>query len=214
MTKRRIVVTGVGIVSPIGIGKAAFLDSLRLGRSGIRRVSCFDPSSFPTKVAGEVSDFDPLKFLEPKKDAELIDLYCGVGLFSICFAEQYQKVIGIEEGNEAVLWAKKNAEGNGVSNSKFIEGKAENILPTLPLDATKHHVVIDPPRVGMKKEVVDALLRMPNIERLVYVSCNPGTLIRDLQLLSPRFVIQKVQPVDMFPQTKHLEAIVLLTPIA
>ena len=150
--------------------------------------------------------------LQPSKDLDLLDLYCGAGLFAICFSKDYEAAIGIEESEDAIRFARENAESNGAANIQFSVGKAEELLSKLVLQNRKLHVVVDPPRVGMKKEAVEMLLKMSNIERLVYVSCHPATLIRDLKLLSERFRVEKVQPVDMFPQTKHLEVITLLSP--
>ncbi len=153
------------------------------------------------------------KFLEPSFDANLLDLYCGVGLFGICLAGRYGRVLGIEEGEEAVFYARENAKTNGVANTEFVLGRAEEALSQIPdFFGEKLHVILDPPRIGMKKEAIQFLLKLPKIERIVYVSCNPATLIRDLKLFSPRFRIEKIQPLDLFPQTKHLETIVLLLP--
>ncbi len=148
----------------------------------------------------------------------LLDLYCGVGLFAICLAENYESVLGIEDGEEAVMFARRNAAANGIQNAQFQCGRVEDIAWKLgtgtELSACpQFHVVIDPPRAGMKNEVVDALLKQSNIERLVYVSCHPATLIRDLRLLAGRYKIEGVKPFDMFPQTQHLEVVALLTPL-
>lgn len=152
-------------------------------------------------------------YLSPKKGAHLIDLYCGSGLFALSLSKDYESVVGIEEGQEAILLARKNAQAMGIKNVDFLEGKAERLVETVKNpDSNKLHIVIDPPRVGLKKEVIQFLLRLENIERLVYVSCNPATMIRDLNDLSERFQVSEVQPIDLFPQTRHLEAIALLLP--
>lgn len=150
------------------------------------------------------------EFLEPKGKGTLFDLYSGVGLIGILLAEHYESVIGIEEGYEAVKFARDNAKKNGVANISFLEGKVENLLPVLTQKAqVPLHVVIDPPRIGLKPKVAECLNRLP-IERLVYVSCHLEALKRDLRLLSQRFRIVDVQPLDFFPQTKHVETVVLL----
>ena len=151
-------------------------------------------------------------FLDAKGEGTLFDLYSGVGLFGILLAEGYQRVIGIEEGYEAVQQAKQNAKRNETKNTTFLQGKVETLFPELiPAVKPPLHIVIDPPRVGLKPEVVQCLLTLP-IERLVYVSCELTALKRDLELLSERFKITRVQPLDLFPQTKHVETIVLLEP--
>ncbi len=153
-------------------------------------------------------------FLKSKNEGTLFDLYSGVGLFGILLADSYKRIIGIEEGYEAVQLALENAKRNGVRNISFLEGRVENILPQLikNVGATPPlHVVINPPRVGLKLEVVQCLLRLP-IDKLVYVSCELTALRRDLELLQECFRIVEVQPLDLFPQTKHIETIVLLKP--
>ena len=154
------------------------------------------------------------EFLEPDPTLDLLDLYCGVGLFALCLSESYRNVLGIEESEQAVSHARESASANQILNTRFISGRAEDAL------ARSHeflkevsHVVADPPRLGMNKEVTEELLRMEEIKKIVYVSCDPGTLIRDLKLLAPGFVIKAVRPFDMFPQTAHLETAVLLTRI-
>lgn len=153
------------------------------------------------------------EFLEPETGAHLIDLYCGSGLFALSLSGDYQSVVGIEEGQEAIKLAKENAKKLGIKNVDFLEGKTERLVETVKNpDLKALHIVIDPPRVGLKKEVIEFLLKLPNVKRLVYVSCNPATMIRDLNDLSERFQILQVQPIDLFPQTRHLETIALLLP--
>ncbi len=151
--------------------------------------------------------------LEPANDSELVDLYCGVGLFSLCLADRYTRVTGIEEGKESVQMARANAAFNKITNAEFIVGRTEEVLSGFKQSKKERlHVVVDPPRVGMKQEAIQALLQLESVEKVVYVSCDPATLVRDIRLLEERFVISKVQPLDMFPQTKHLETMVLLLP--
>ena len=164
--------------------------------------------------------------LPPRNDVPrgtLFDLYSGVGLFGISLADGYGRVIGIEEGYEAVEQAKQNAKRNEVKNTTFLQGKVETLFPELipavkpPLHPVRDkslisngvHIIIDPPRIGLKPGVIQCLLTLP-IERLVYVSCELSALQRDLTLLQDRFKITRVQPLDLFPQTKHIETIVLL----
>ena len=142
----------------------------------------------------------------------LFDLYSGVGFLGISLADSYKRAVGIEEGFEAVQHAKQNAERNGVKNVSFLEGKVEKLLPELTAEiARPFHVIIDPPRKGLKPEVIECLTKLP-IDRLVYVSCSLEALRRDLQLLTDRFQIVEVQPLDFFPQTNHIETVVLLKP--
>ncbi len=150
-------------------------------------------------------------FLNPNGSDVLFDLYSGVGLLGISLADTYERVIGIEEGYEAVQHAKRNAERNGVGNIKFWEGKVEVLLPELVAKTknSKLHVIVDPPRAGLKPEVLECLNRLP-IEELLYISCHLDALKRDLEVLCQKFQIVQVQPMDFFPQTQHIETLVLL----
>ena len=152
-------------------------------------------------------------FLNPNGSGVLFDLYSGVGLLGISLAGAYERLIGIEEGYEAVQHAKQNAERNHVANVEFLEGKVEEILGEIvgARRAVPLHVIVDPPRAGLKPEVLDCLNQLP-IEKLLYVSCNLDALRRDLEVLCGKFQIVRVQPMDFFPQTQHIETLVLLEP--
>ncbi len=152
------------------------------------------------------------EMLHPEGQEMLLDLYAGVGFFSVLFAKGYREIIGIEEGREAVRDAKANLETNKVENVRFLCGKVEVILRNIRSKLkTPIHVILDPPRIGAARSVIDFLCFVP-IERLVYVSCEPSILARDLRQLSRSFKIKRVVPLDMFPQTKHVETLVLMEP--
>jgi 23S rRNA (uracil1939-C5)-methyltransferase len=137
----------------------------------------------------------------------LVDAYTGVGTFAILLAPDAGKVIGIEESSAAVKDARHNAAG--VENVEFVEGKTEDVLPKLGVRPDA--VVLDPARVGCQPAVLEALVEL-EVPRVVYVSCDPATLARDLAILTARgFRLENVQPLDMFPQTYHVEAVALLT---
>lgn len=149
---------------------------------------------------------------EPTGKGLLIDLYSGVGLLGISLASDYEQVFLIEEGYEAVEQAKANAEANGARNVQGLCGKAEEIFPGLEKHKLKPlHIIVDPPRAGLMPEVVNRLIDLA-ADRLIYVSCHIDSLKRDLTLLTKRYQIQKIQPLDFFPQTEHVETIVLLVP--
>lgn len=156
------------------------------------------------------------RLLEPAQNRLLFDLYSGVGLFSILLAPAYERVVGIEEGYQAVFHARKNAERNEVTNVSFIEGKAEEVLGRVwEGKQGSVDVICDPPRAGLKSEVIEMLAGAVHesplqIRRLVYVSCSLESLKRDLVLLAQRFQIAAIQPIDLFPHTKHIETVVLL----
>ena len=139
------------------------------------------------------------------------DLYTGTGTIANFVARQARKVIGIEYVPEAIEDAKINSEVNGITNTLFFAGDMKDILTD---DFIREHgrpdvIITDPPRAGMHPDVVKTILRAAP-ERIVYVSCNPATQARDLKDLNEDYEVREVQPVDMFPQTPHVENVVLL----
>lgn len=146
------------------------------------------------------------------RGGHLFDLYCGVGTLSLFMADQAEKVTGIELVEVAVENAKYNARENGVTNTEFVLGDMKDTLNDEFLSATGRPdcVITDPPRSGMHPDVVNQLCSL-DTDRLVYVSCNPSTMARDLKQLSEYYTVDEVQPVDMFPQTYHIEAVAKLT---
>ena len=152
------------------------------------------------------------EYLAPKKSETIFDIYCGIGTISLLVAKSARKVYGIESVKEAVEDAKSNAVLNNLDNTEFIAGEAEKVLPQLVKAGTKADaVIIDPPRKGCEEVVLRAIIES-GVERLVYVSCNPETLARDVKILSEGgFALSKAQPVDMFPQCAHVETVCLLS---
>jgi 23S rRNA (uracil1939-C5)-methyltransferase len=142
----------------------------------------------------------------------VLDVYCGMGSISLQLAEKAGQVIGIEEFPEAVKDADYNAWLNGFTNVKFLVGKAERLLPEMAAEGIQPQLlIVDPPRKGCDPEVLSAIAKM-NPPKLIYVSCDPATLARDLRILSEKgYRVLEVQPVDMFPQTAHVECVVLIT---
>ena len=146
-------------------------------------------------------------YLEPTKETVLLDAYCGVGTFGLAMARHVAKVIGVEESSSAIKDARVNARG--LDQVSLFAGRVEHVLPEIedPWDM----MVLDPPRAGCQTEVLRAVIkRAPG--RIAYVSCDPATLARDLRVLvGGGYELRQVQPVDMFPQTAHVEAVALLT---
>jgi 23S rRNA (uracil1939-C5)-methyltransferase len=142
------------------------------------------------------------------------DLYTGTGTIAQFVADQAQKVIGIESVPEAIEAAKANAKRNGIDNVSFYVGDMKMLFTSAFIDAhgTPEVVITDPPRDGMHKDVVAQLLAL-GPQRIVYVSCNSATQARDLAMMKQDYKISKMQPVDMFPQTYHVENVVLLEKI-
>ena len=138
-----------------------------------------------------------------------MDLYAGVGNFTLPLAMGAKEVLGIEENRTAVEDAQFNAERNGVQNCHFIQGRVEDALANWKRDAP-HLVVLDPPRAGCKT-ILDQVVRLKP-QKIIYVSCEPTTFARDLRLFSEKgYLLEKLSLIDMFPQTYHMEVVGLLT---
>ncbi|MGA4721434.1 23S rRNA (uracil(1939)-C(5))-methyltransferase RlmD [Fictibacillus nanhaiensis] len=152
-----------------------------------------------------------LHYAELNGDETVIDAYCGIGTISLFLAQKAKKVYGVEIVPEAIEDARRNAELNNIHNAEFAVGKSEDVIPEWKKQGiTPDVIVVDPPRKGCDEELLKTIIEMKP-KRVVYVSCNPATLARDLRVLEDGgFKTQKVQPVDMFPQTTHVEAVALL----
>ena len=139
------------------------------------------------------------------------DIYCGAGTISLCAARSAAHVTGIEIVPDAIRDAKENAKQNRLTNTTFLCGDAAKLYPALSKKTPFDTVITDPPRAGMDKAVVDALLANPP-RKIIYVSCDPGTLARDIKRLTAdnTFRMEKAVPVDMFPGTHHVETVVCL----
>ena len=144
-------------------------------------------------------------------DELVYDLYTGTGTIANFVARQARQVVGIEYVPEAIEDAKVNAELNGLDNTLFYAGDMKDILTTgfIERHGKPDVIITDPPRAGMHADVVNAIL-FASPRRIVYVSCNPATQARDLALFDTDYRVTKVQPVDMFPQTHHVENVVCL----
>jgi 23S rRNA (uracil1939-C5)-methyltransferase len=139
------------------------------------------------------------------------DLYTGTGTIALFVARKASKVVGIEYIDEAVVHARENAALNGINNSLFFAGDMAKVFNEELLDkhGYPHVVITDPPRAGMHPDVVKRIVRS-GADKLVYVSCNPATQARDIEMLSDAYSLKKVQAVDMFPHTHHVESVALL----
>nr|WP_099364038.1 23S rRNA (uracil(1939)-C(5))-methyltransferase RlmD [Fredinandcohnia onubensis] len=148
---------------------------------------------------------------EPKKSEKMIDLFCGVGTFSLPFASRVQKLAGIEIVESSIESAKRNAKDNGLSNTYFLAKDArKGIDEVLESFGRPELLLLDPPRSGAGGKVMRRIGRSQP-ERIVYVSCNPETFATDIKELEPfGYTLKGVQPVDLFPHTVHVEAVALL----
>ena len=164
------------------------------------------------KEQAEILYEKALAYADLKGGETVIDAYCGTGTISLCLAKKAKRVIGIEIVKPAIEDAKKNAKKNHMENTEFYAADAGKLMPQLYRQGLVPDVIVmDPVRAGCSEEVLKAAAGM-NPKRIVYVSCNPATFARDAKILkSEGYEIKEIQPVDMFPQTMHVEAIVLLS---
>ena len=146
-----------------------------------------------------------------QSDDIVYDLYTGTGTIANFVAKNAQKVVGVEYVPEAIVDAKINAQNNNLNNVVFYSGDMKDVLTSdfIQQNGSPSVVITDPPRAGMHEDVTKKILEMA-APKVVYISCNPATQARDLQLLDEKYKVTKVQPVDMFPQTHHVENVVLL----
>ncbi len=170
------------------------------------------PSSFyqVNKRQTEVLYATALKAAELNAKDVVIDAYCGTGTIGLCAADRVKKVIGIELNEDAIKDANINKQLNGINNAEFICADAGKYM--LQLSKTKRKidcVIMDPPRSGSDQKFMSSLVKM-NPSKVVYISCNPQTLKRDLNFLKSYYEIEKIIPVDMFPFTSHVETVVKL----
>ena len=168
-------------------------------------------SFFQTNTRGARQLYDVVKAYAGLSGSEtVVDLYCGTGTIAIYLAASASEIIGLEIAESAVNDARRNCRRNQVDNCRFIAGDIRYTLSQL--DQRPDVMVIDPPRAGMHEDVVKQILAMAP-DKIVYVSCNPATMARDLVLLKTAYQMVQVQPVDMFPHTFHIESVAQLEKI-
>ncbi|MGE6258051.1 23S rRNA (uracil(1939)-C(5))-methyltransferase RlmD [Heyndrickxia sporothermodurans] len=153
---------------------------------------------------------------EVKKAADLtgkekiVDAYCGVGTIGLWLADGAKEIRGMDVIPEGIEDAKKNAKKHGLQNAKYFTGKAEELMPKWMKEGWRPDVVVvDPPRIGCDSKFLETILKVKP-KKFIYVSCNPSTLAKDLQELNSKYKVEYLQPVDMFPQTAHVEVVVSL----
>lgn len=140
----------------------------------------------------------------------ILDAYCGVGSIGIYLSKLAKEVIGIEYNKEAVENANNNAKLNKIKNAKFYQGDVVDLLPHMINEGKVFDLmVVDPPRTGLGADLCQTIINS-NVKKVIYVSCNPATLAKDLNILTKNYNIKSIQPVDMFPLTSHVECVTLL----
>ncbi len=188
-------------------GKDHIVEQLGSLKYKIGPKSFFQTNTFQAKKLYDKT----LEFANLSGSEIVYDLYTGLGSIALYAASKCKEIVGIEEVKEAIDDAHKNLAFNEISNAQFYAGDVKDVLNEK--FQAKHGkpdlVITDPPRAGMHKQVVHTLLALA-APKIVYVSCNPSTQARDIELLSEKYSLTKVQPVDMFPYTHHVESIALL----
>ena len=191
----------------VAFGKGYIEDELCGLKFRISPSSFYQINSEQTEILyGKALEFAGLSGKE-----RVIDAYCGIGTIGMCASALAEEVTGLELNRDAVKDAAKNAERNGIKNIRFINGDAGKIMVQMAEHGEKADVVfMDPPRSGSTPEFIESVNRLKP-ERVVYISCDPETLKRDLELFFRKgWKVRKIQPVDMFPFTKHIECVILL----
>ncbi len=171
------------------------------------------PRSFyqTNPIQTEVLYNKAIEFASLNKDDILCDLYCGIGTIGIFASRYVKKVYGIEIVEEAIEMAKENAVLNGIKNIEFMAGDVEKVFERMLQEnnVIPNVIIVDPPRRGLDNTTIETILKL-GVSRVVYVSCNPATMVRDLKLLEEKYEVKEIQPVDMFPFTTHVECVSLL----
>ena len=171
------------------------------------------PSSFfQTNSAQALLLFDVVKDLgEFKKEEDVLDLYCGAGAISIYISEYLNSITGVELSEDSISSANENAKLNNITNCEFISYDVKDYLLFLLETKMKRFdtMILDPPRSGIHPGAAEYIMRLEP-EKIIYVSCNPSTQARDIKILSGKYEVTKIQPVDMFPHTFHIENVARL----
>lgn len=169
------------------------------------------PMSFyqTNPIQTEVLYNKAIEFAKLNNDDVLCDLYCGIGTIGIFASRYVKKVYGIEIVEEAIEMAKENAVLNGIQNIEFMAGDVEKVFERMLQEnnVIPNVIIVDPPRRGLDNTTIETILKL-GVSRLVYVSCNPATMVRDLKLLEEKYEVKEIQPVDMFPFTNGIECVV------
>ena len=198
----------LGMENKVITGPGFIKDKLGTFTFNISPLSFFQVN---TKQA-EVLYGKALEFAELTGQENVVDVYCGTGTITLFLAQKAKAALGIEIVPEAIQDAKENAKNNNVSNVNFICGDAAKELPKLAKEGVRLDVIVlDPPRAGCEGTVLEAIAEVAP-KKVVYVSCNPASLARDVAILRDKgYALQKVQPVDMFPQSSHVESVCLMS---
>ena len=170
------------------------------------------PMSFyqTNSIQTEILYNKAIEFANLTGNETVLDLYCGIGTIGIFASNKAKKVYGIEIVEDAVNDAKENAKLNNIQNIEFLCGDVEKTLEEVMYRSGKPDVIfVDPPRRGLDNTTIANIIKTGPV-RIVYISCNPATMVRDLKMLEEKYEVKKIQPVDMFPYTSHVECVAVL----
>jgi 23S rRNA (uracil1939-C5)-methyltransferase len=202
LVQPRMDISGLNLVT----GEQHYEEEVRGSRFRVAASSFFQVNTGQlAKAVDEVREL-----LELDGSEVMVDAYCGVGVFAVLVSPYVQRVIGIEESASAIEDAGLNM--NGVTNVDFIEGKTEHVLAEWPVADEVDVLLLDPPRVGCHPDVLESVKKLKP-KKVLMVSCEPEAMARDLDLLCEggMYRLETLRPVDMFPQTRHVETISMLT---
>lgn len=190
------------------LGNISITEKLNLSSQHTANFTIYPDSFFqPNTLQAENILKTVLKFAKPNKTDILLDLYCGVGTIGIMLSPFFQYVLGIEIVPSAVKSAKENIQRNHIDNMQVVLDDVKNINKYLT--HSPDTIVIDPPRCGLHLKVKESLLNLLP-KKIIYISCNPKTQYLDITFLLKNYFIKKIQPIDQFPHSNHLENVVLL----
>ncbi|MGM0409744.1 MAG: 23S rRNA (uracil(1939)-C(5))-methyltransferase RlmD [Bacillota bacterium] len=197
----------LGEKSKILVGKNRYRDYISNKKFDISLESFFQTNTLQSEKLYNLA----LDFADFSGNENLIDCYCGTGSIGLYFANKVDKVIGIDINKEAIKDAKHNKEINNIENAEFMVGDVKEKISKIIENNDKKNMVLvfDPPRKGLDDKIKEILLKK-EIKKIIYISCNPSTLARDIKKLKEKYNVKKVQGVDMFPQTYHIESVSLL----
>lgn len=170
------------------------------------------PKSFfqvNTKQAEEM--FKLVKKYISNSDKNILDLYCGIGVISIIINDENKKILGVDIVKDAINDANANKKLNNASNIEYVASNVKNVLPVIKkADKKLDVIIVDPPRSGIDKDSIKIINELLP-KKLIYISCNPTTLCRDLNILKEKYEIKEITPFDLFPLTHHVETVSILT---
>lgn len=194
----------------LAYGKEVITEKIGDLKFNIGAKSFFQTNSLQTKKLYDIV----LDFTNLSGSEIVYDLYSGTGTIALYVSKKAKKIVGIEIIKEAIDDAKKNAKLNNIENVAFFSGDMKNILTAdfIKQNGQPNVVIIDPPRAGIHHDALKVILKAKP-EKIVYVSCNPATQARDINILANNYKVLKIQPIDMFPHTFHVENVALLKKI-